>query len=227
MNPERADATRFLPPDLRELLGRLDEGLEALYGERYRGLVLYGSYARGEADEGSDVDLLLLLDGEVNPTREILRSENVKWPLSRGGLHRIAHTRECGNLPHFEAALPLERAQGGSAYLLSEIEALFEKAGRSFAAAEQLLEGGDADFAASQAYYSYFYVAEALLLSKELNFSRHSQVISQYGLHFAKTEVLDRRFHRLLDEAFTLRQTADYSTITRQVPSPNPVRCAS
>lgn len=103
---------------------------------------------------------------------------------------------------------------------MSEIEALFEKAGRSLAAAERLLGSGDTDFAASRAYYGYFYVAEALLLSKGLGFSRHGQVISQYGLHFAKTEVLDRRFHRLLDEAFTLRQTVDYST----GPAPGKVR---
>jgi predicted nucleotidyltransferase len=50
-----------LSPDLRALLRRLAHELEALYGERYGGLVLYGSYARAEADEGSDGDLLLLL----------------------------------------------------------------------------------------------------------------------------------------------------------------------
>jgi uncharacterized protein (UPF0332 family) len=41
-----------------------------------------------------------------------------------------------------------------------EVEALLEKARRSFAAAELLLEEGNADFAASRAYYGYFYVAE-------------------------------------------------------------------
>jgi predicted nucleotidyltransferase len=81
MSPVRANVIEQLPPDLAALLERLDEGLRELYGERYRGLVLYGSYARGEADEGSDVDLLLLLDGEVNPTHEILRAEEVEWPL--------------------------------------------------------------------------------------------------------------------------------------------------
>lgn len=95
---------------------------------------------------------------------------------------------------------------------MSEIEALLEKAERSFAAAEQILRGGDADFAASRAYYGYFYVAEALPLSKEMNFSRHGQVIAQYGRHFAKSEILDPRFHRLMRRAFGLRQTADYST---------------
>src|SRR5215204_1654180 len=67
---------------LEDVIRELDGGLRKLYGERHRGLILYGSYARGEADEGSDVDLLLLLDGEVDQTREALRAEEVKWPLS-------------------------------------------------------------------------------------------------------------------------------------------------
>ncbi len=37
-------------------------------------------------------------------------------------------------------------------------------------------------------------------------------MIAQYGLRFAKRGILDRRFHRLFDEAFSLRQVADYST---------------
>lgn len=53
-----------------------------MYGERYRGLVLFGSYARGEADEGSDVDLLVLLEGEVHSWQEYLRAEPITWPMS-------------------------------------------------------------------------------------------------------------------------------------------------
>ena len=44
--------------------------------------MLFGSYARGEADEGSDVDLLLLLDGEVDTVREMMWAQEVKWPLA-------------------------------------------------------------------------------------------------------------------------------------------------
>lgn len=79
METSRADIIQRLPEDLTSLLARLDKGLRSLYGERYRGLVLYGSYARGEADEGSDVDLLLLLEGEVDSAAEIIRAESVKW----------------------------------------------------------------------------------------------------------------------------------------------------
>ena len=60
--------------ELKDTLTALASELQNLYGDRYRGLYLYGSYARGEADEGSDVDLLLVLAGEVRPTAEIRRS---------------------------------------------------------------------------------------------------------------------------------------------------------
>ncbi|HEV2856727.1 MAG TPA: nucleotidyltransferase domain-containing protein [Thermoanaerobaculia bacterium] len=73
---------RHLPPSLQEAVLRLEQDLKCLYGERFRGLLLYGSYARGDAREGSDVDLLLLLDGLVSPVREILYMEPVVWPLS-------------------------------------------------------------------------------------------------------------------------------------------------
>jgi predicted nucleotidyltransferase len=71
-----------LPTKIRDVVVELERGLKDLYGGRFRGLLLYGSYARGTAWEGSDVDLLLLLAGPVDPVREILRAQAVKAPLS-------------------------------------------------------------------------------------------------------------------------------------------------
>lgn len=93
---------------------------------------------------------------------------------------------------------------------MSEIQALLKKADRSFEAAELILKSGSPDFAASRAYYGCFYIAEALLLARGQEFSSHAQVISQYGLAFARTDELDRRFHQLLLRAFKVRQYADY-----------------
>ena len=67
---------------LEDVLGDLDSGLRDLYGRRYRGLVLYGSHARGEADEGSDVDLLLLLEKPVQVGKEIRRSSGLVASLA-------------------------------------------------------------------------------------------------------------------------------------------------
>ena len=68
---------------------------------------------------------------------------------------------------------------------MSKIWALLDKAARSLAASERLLDAGDADFAVSRAYYGYFYVAEALLFREGHSFSRHGQVLAQYGRIFS------------------------------------------
>jgi uncharacterized protein len=52
-------------PDRDWLLQRIKSLLAAEYGERLKGVVLYGSEARGEAGPESDVDVLVLLEGPV------------------------------------------------------------------------------------------------------------------------------------------------------------------
>jgi predicted nucleotidyltransferase len=71
-----------LPPELVDVVAKLRKGLEELYGGRFRDLLLYGSYARGEEREGSDVDLLVLLDGPVMTSREICRIIEISAPIS-------------------------------------------------------------------------------------------------------------------------------------------------
>jgi predicted nucleotidyltransferase len=45
--------------------------LKKLYGERLKNFILYGSWARGEATKGSDIDIVVVLAGSVVPGREI------------------------------------------------------------------------------------------------------------------------------------------------------------
>lgn len=55
-----------------------------------------------------------------------------------------------------------------------------------------------------------FYLAEAVLLTKDLVFSKHSGVISAFGKHFAASGEIDSKLHRLLIEASKTRTTGDY-----------------
>lgn len=57
-----------------------------------------------------------------------------------------------------------------------------------------------------------FYTAQALLLEKGLRFSKHTAVRSAFGQQFAKTSVLDPKFHRWLIDAFDERIRGDYAT---------------
>ena len=66
------------------------------------------------------------------------------------------------------------------------------------------------DSAAGRVYYAMFYIAEALLYDQDLEFSKHSAVHAAYGKHFAKTGVLEPKFHRWLLDAFNTRIQTDY-----------------
>lgn len=54
---------RAIPAGLRPALEAYAARLRPIFGERLRELRLFGSYARGEADEDSDIDVLVLIEG--------------------------------------------------------------------------------------------------------------------------------------------------------------------
>ena len=70
-----------LSPKIKQLLPVFKQKLERLYGERLANLVLYGSFARHEETEGSDVDVLVVLKGAVSHGEEILRMGQAKTDL--------------------------------------------------------------------------------------------------------------------------------------------------
>ncbi len=57
----------------REFLAKVKARLAEEFGDRFRGLVLYGSEARGEAGPESDVDLLVLLRGPIDLVADLRR----------------------------------------------------------------------------------------------------------------------------------------------------------
>ena len=67
-----------LPPILSELKQRLSEH----YGDRLDRLVLFGSQARGDAEPGSDIDVLVVLKGEVNPYRETRSTSEIRGEIN-------------------------------------------------------------------------------------------------------------------------------------------------
>ena len=88
---------------------------------------------------------------------------------------------------------------------------LLEKSLDVLEAAEVLLDSGKIDVAAGRAYYSMMHTAEALLFEeKDLSFNKHGDIHAAYGLHFAKTKILDPKFHRWLLDAFDQRIVGDY-----------------
>ncbi len=86
--PNKHVGWRMLSMNTQHLLQELKTGLEALYGTRLRGVYLFGSYAREEADPESDLDALVVLDdfdrygAEVERTSELGARLSLKYGVS-------------------------------------------------------------------------------------------------------------------------------------------------
>jgi predicted nucleotidyltransferase len=55
-----------VPARIRKLMKEFKDGLIRIYGDRLKAVYLYGSYARGDYREGSDVDVMILLKNYRN-----------------------------------------------------------------------------------------------------------------------------------------------------------------
>ena len=72
----------------KQLLAELKTGLAKIYGKRLKGLYVFGSYARGEQAQESDLDLLVVLDdfdhygAEVGRTSQLASDLSLRYDLS-------------------------------------------------------------------------------------------------------------------------------------------------
>lgn len=75
---------RTVPPSLRPALDAYATRLRTRFGARYQELRLFGSYARGEATEHSDVDVLVIVDGLTEVERLVVVDEATAVMLETG-----------------------------------------------------------------------------------------------------------------------------------------------
>ena len=73
---------------LKQLLKELKSGLAAFYGGQLCGVYLFGSYARGDQDAESDLDILIILShydrysAEIERTGELVSTLSLKYGVS-------------------------------------------------------------------------------------------------------------------------------------------------
>ena len=67
---------------VKTIVKELRRRLERHYGQRLCKVILYGSQARGDAQAGSDIDVLVVLEGAVDAGAEIQATSPIAADLS-------------------------------------------------------------------------------------------------------------------------------------------------
>jgi len=87
---------------------------------------------------------------------------------------------------------------------------MVEKGARTLEAAQEHLSHGDGDFASSKAYYAVFHLMQAVLLTKNLTFSKHAGVMSGFSEHFIKPGIFPGEFGGIIQRLRKDRELGDY-----------------
>jgi len=206
---------RALPELEEKILNELKESLLKRFPGRIKLVRLFGSKARGDYDGESDTDLLIVVD-EADPQliREI---DDIDYEISEkydfqtlNSILVMSEEKYSHLNTSFIRNIQREGIDLWNSYLEEEIRMFLERSERSIRVAHLLFEGELYGEATSRAYYAMFYAVKAILLSKQIEVSKHSGVISNFGHHFVKPGLIDDKYGKMLGEAFKYRRIADY-----------------
>ena len=97
-----------VPARIRKIMKELKQGLVRIYGDKLKDLYLYGSYARGDYRQGSDVDVMILLSDyknyweEINRTSELIQNVSLDHNILVSRIFMTEEKWDRSDTPLFE-----------------------------------------------------------------------------------------------------------------------------
>ena len=88
-----------------------------------------------------------------------------------------------------------------------------EKADRFLNQAGMMCDMEQWDMAANRYYYACFHAVQALFVHNGLSTRRHKGMLTQLGLHFIKTGIIEDRLGAFLTRMEQLREKGDYNCL--------------
>ena len=180
--------------ELHIILKLMAKAYRDIYGKKLVTVLLYGSYARGDYEKDSDIDIVAIVHGNrlelQNKLKEI-------WDISAD------LEVEYGTIVS-PTVIPYEEFEKYKKYRL-------EMAEERLHSSKVLLEAGSYKDSIGRSYYAMFTAVRALLAMEGQDFSKHAGVIAYFQKEFVKTGKVDRKYSKYISQAFQIRNNTDYA----------------
>ena len=78
-----------IPENINKIISEFITAIKDTFGDRVKKIILYGSYARGDFNTSSDIDIIILTDftnDEIVQNRNSKRTFKVSWGIYRQAL---------------------------------------------------------------------------------------------------------------------------------------------
>jgi uncharacterized protein (UPF0332 family)/predicted nucleotidyltransferase len=202
-------------------------------------LVLFGSKARGDDQSASDIDFLVVTDGETREMERRLSSLTASLGLEHDVLiNTLSFSRDrWADFARRRAAFWQNVQRDGLVLLRAprlpnslavtgtsgpdpnnwtpdhqpEITTYLASAWQALRTAEsQFLLGSDYLLVANRAYYAIFYAANAVLATEGRQLSRHPAVLARFRELFVKAGAIEASYLQDYEEVMKRRHLSDY-----------------
>ena len=170
---------------MHQVTNQMAQCYHDIYGADIVGIFLYGSYARGDYDNQSDIDIAAIVKGSRLDLQNKLKAV---WDIS--------------------ADIGLENDVVVSPTVIPYDE--FEEYKEKLESAKLLLDAGKYKDSIGRSYYAIFTSLRAVLSKDGVDFSKHAGVIAYFQREYIKTGIFDKKYSKYVQSAFQIRNSCDY-----------------
>jgi uncharacterized protein (UPF0332 family)/predicted nucleotidyltransferase len=225
-----------LKPNERRAVEAFVEALRRDVDSRLLLLVLFGSKARGDDLPDSDIDFLVVTDGDAPELEKRISALTTSLDIEHNVLvNALTFSRQrWTDFAHRRAAFWQNAQRDGMLMLRSprlpetlvnprpeteaqppdhrpDVAAYLASAWRALRTAEsEFIQGKDYQVVANRAYYAIFYAANAMLATQGLQRSKHPLVMALFREKFVKSGAVEPTFIRDYEAAMKRRHMSDY-----------------
>ena len=182
--------------ELSTILKEFERDMRNIFKDDFRMVRLYGSYARGDYNQNSDIDVMVLVNtpvDKINSFYDQVSDCTFEYLMK----YRVDISPVIKNMDN-------EKRQALSVYRMEQAE-------ETLTAAKMCLEYHLYKDCINRSYYVAFYAVKAVLAIEGVDFKRHKDAVAYFNKTYVASGKVSREVGKRLGRIKTVREDSDYS----------------